>query len=187
MRRGRNVLSVSKSIVAIAFIGTQCACADTTDAPCASASCGTGDAADDANRLGDAGSDGNLPVPAGCDPAADPKDAPKCVVSDYGIFVDATTGSDNNTGSKELPVKTITSALTKLNGRPRIYVCEGTYPESVKLTSAVSIFGGFACNTWEYNGNKPSIAPNAGVAAIEIVGGSSPMRIADLAFAGPPA
>jgi hypothetical protein len=97
--------------------------------------------------------------PVGCDPAADPKDAPKCVVSEFGVFVDATGGADANPGTKESPVKSIGAALGKLGNKQRVYVCEGTYAEHVKLTSAVSLYGGFACGAWSYSGGKAKIAP----------------------------
>ena len=58
--------------------------------------------------------------PAGCDPTADPKDAPKCVVSDYGVFVDVAGGLDTNSGTPDAPVRTIKAAQGLLNGKPRI-------------------------------------------------------------------
>ncbi|HSO40687.1 MAG TPA: DUF1565 domain-containing protein, partial [Labilithrix sp.] len=71
--------------------------------------------------------DAPVDVPKDCDAAAEPKDAPKCVVSDFGVFVDATSGSNTNPGTKDSPVKSITAALAKLAGKPRVYVCEGSY------------------------------------------------------------
>ncbi len=120
--------------------------------------------------------------PAGCDAAAEPKDAPKCVVSDFGVFVDATNGADANAGTKEAPVKSITAALGKLGGKARVYVCEGTYAEHVKLTSAVSLYGGFACSGWTYSGTKAKVAPSDVGYALEVVGLSAPAIIADVSF-----
>ena len=68
-------------------------------------------------------------VPAGCDPTASPKDAPKCVVSEFGVFVDVAGGDEGNAGTKESPVKSIGGALAKLGTKSRVYVCEGTYDE----------------------------------------------------------
>lgn len=45
----------------------------------------------DAGGGGDSDADVVQP-PAGCDPKAEPKNAPKCVVSEFGVFVDATNG-----------------------------------------------------------------------------------------------
>ena len=110
---------------------------------------GGADGAIDASASdGDSGDSGMVLPPAGCDPAADPKDAPKCVVNEFGVFVDGAGGSDGNVGTKDSPVKTLSAGLGKLSGKARLYICAGTYAEHVKLTSAVSLFGGFACGTW---------------------------------------
>ena len=82
----------------------------------------------------DGGGDGDVVVPADCDLTAEPKVAPKCVANGVGVFVDGASGADGNAGTKESPVKTIGGALGKLGGKSRVYVCEGTYAEHVKLT-----------------------------------------------------
>ncbi len=131
----------------------------------------------------DGGPEGGADVvqpPVGCDPAAEPKDAPKCVVSDFGVFVDATNGADANAGTKEAPVKTIGGALGKLGAKNRVYVCEGTYPEHVKLTSAVSVYGGFACGAWTYSGTKAKVAPTDAGYALQVGNVSSASTLADL-------
>ncbi len=117
--------------------------------------------------------------PADCDPTAEPKDAPKCVVNDYGVFVDA-SGSDDSAGTKEAPVKTFDAALKKIGAKPRIYVCEGTYAEHVKISSAVSIYGGFACGSWNYTAAKPKIAPADAGYALEIAKVTGDVVVADL-------
>ncbi|MDB4946158.1 MAG: Glycine-rich cell wall structural protein precursor [Labilithrix sp.] len=120
-------------------------------------------------------------VPDGCDAAAEPKDAPKCVVNDFGVFADA-NGNDANAGTKESPVKTITAALGKLAGKTRVYVCEGTYAEHVKLTTAVSVYGGFACSGWDYTGAKPKVAPTDAGYAVEVEKVASAVEIVDVSF-----
>jgi hypothetical protein len=137
------------------------------------------DAGIESSTLVDAGADVVAP-PAGCDASAEPKDAPKCVVNDYGVFVDATGGSDTNPGTKELPVKSITAALGKVAGKPRVYVCEGTYAEHVKLASAVSLYGGFACGSWSYSGTKAKVAPTDKGLAIEVRGATAAVVLSDL-------
>ena len=127
----------------------------------------------------DAGAD---VVPAGCILTAEPKDAPKCVVSDLGVFVDGANGADGNAGTKESPVKTIGAALGKLAGKSRVYVCEGTYVEHVKLTSAVSVYGGFACSGWSYSGTKAKVTPSDVGYALEIASTSGDVTVADLSF-----
>ena len=131
---------------------------------------------------GDAPIDGY--VPPGCDPLAEPKDAPKCVVDKFGVFVDATGGAETNLGTKASPVKTIATALAMRGGKPRVYVCEGSYAEHVKLTSGVAIYGGFACGTWTYSGTKAKVAPSDAGYALEVNGAMG--TVADVEFVAQP-
>lgn len=113
-------------------------------------------ACDADGSVGDAGVD----APPGCDPGADPKDSPACVVDSFGVFVDAANGKDTNAGTKLAPVKTIGHALSIVGTKPRIYVCEGAYAEDVVLNAShdgVSMYGGWKCADWSYSGNKPVI------------------------------
>lgn len=158
------------------------ACGTETKGTCEETlSCGGTDGGGDVVIGNDGGADVVQP-PDGCDPAADPKDAPKCVVSEFGVFVDATSGADANPGTKDSPVKSITAAVGKLAGKTRIYVCEGTYAEHVKLTSAVSLYGGFACGSWSYSGTKPKVAPADVGYALEIGDATGDVTVADLSF-----
>ncbi len=108
--------------------------------------------------------------PPVCDKSADPKDSPACVVDADGVFVDA-AGLDTNAGTKEAPVKTITKAVALARGGVgRVYVCAGSYPETVSLTAAVSVYGGFACGTYAYSGALPVVTGSAGNSALTITG-----------------
>lgn len=80
-----------------------------------------GDAGSSGNEAAPGDGGGDVVVPPGCDPLAEPKDAPKCVVSDFGVFVDGAGGSDGNAGTKASPVKTLAAALSKLAGKSRVY------------------------------------------------------------------
>ncbi len=131
----------------------------------------------------DSGSDVKPDItPPGCDPTKDPKDNLECVVNSFGVFIDGAGGNDQNDGSKEKPVKTFKTALSKLGNKSRLYVCAGTYDERVELTSAISIYGGFACGAWTYAAsNKVSIAPKeAGIALTLKNGGSEAAAFQDI-------
>ena len=128
----------------------------------------------------DGGSD--VVAPPGCDTSAEPKVSPNCVVDSYGVFVDGNAGADTNAGTKAAPLRTISAALGKTEGKPRIYVCASTYPEHVKLSSTTSIYGGFKCADWSYTGDKTSVAPSDVGYALEAVQVSGVLEIADLAF-----
>lgn len=143
-----------------------------------------GDAAGNEGGI-DTGTDGPV-VPPGCKPELDPKDSAPCVVDSYGVFVDGSNGIDANPGTKAAPVKTFAAALAKLGTLQRIYACEGTYAEHVKLTRGVSIYGGFACGSWSYSGAKARIAPNDVGFALHVAGVTTPIAIADLEIVAQP-
>lgn len=157
------------------------ACPGETPGLCDDGACATADGGGDDDGAG--GTDGGpVKPPPDCNPNAEPKDAPACVVDSYGIFVDGTAGSDANPGTKASPKKTLAAALDVAGAKPRVYVCEGTYAEPVKLTKAVSVFGGFACGTWTYTGTKAKVAPSDAGYALEVSGAGGAVTIADASF-----
>ena len=117
---------------------------------------GSDASADGSGADGGDGSSGDAApdAPPGCDLGKEPKDSAPCVADSVGVFV-SPMGDDMNAGTKASPVKTIGKALGIAGGKPRVYVCEGTYGESVDLTKAVSIYGGFKCSDWSYSGTSP--------------------------------
>jgi hypothetical protein len=136
---------------------------------------------------GEGSADGDGPdvvTPPGCDPVAEPTSSPLCVVTGFGVFVAAGGTGD---GSKESPLgsiqKGIDLALTK--GLSRVYVCKGDYRENIKLSSAISLFGGFSCS-WEKADDHPRVAPDTGY-ALEIRSVSTTSQaalvVADIEFA----
>ncbi len=142
---------------------------------CAS-NCGLPDAAD--ASVADAAPD--VVVPQNCDLKADVATSPACIDDGIGVFVDATSGSDGNAGSKASPFKTIGKALAAVGAKPRVYVCDGVYPEDVSLTqaTAVSIYGGLACGSWSYDGGQPTVGKSA--LALHVDGVTKPIVISDI-------
>ena len=129
------------------------------------------------------------PPPVGCDETADPKSAPLCVDDSYGVFIDSVNGNDAAAGTKASPVKTITHALNLLGDpqKPRIYICgTGTLNEHVELTSAVSLYGGFACSNWEYNGQKATVKSDGASPALQLTRLPSAITVSDLRFEAQP-
>lgn len=127
---------------------------------------------------------GTQNVPTDCNANADPKDSPACVDNSIGIFVSA-SGDDTHAGTKESPLRTIAAALTKADlQHNRIYLCTGTYAESVRLTGPVSIYGGFSCADWSYAGTAggiaPKIAPTTPGYALDVDGVGTAMTIEDV-------
>ncbi|MGH7286298.1 MAG: hypothetical protein ACRELY_32675 [Polyangiaceae bacterium] len=138
----------------------------------------TGDETDGASQ------DGPV-VPPGCDLTKDPKDSAACVDDSIGIFVSA-SGSDSNVGSKASPMKTIGAALGKITSQHvRVYVCDGTYAEPVKVTSAVGIYGGFACADWSYASTLPKVGPATTGYALDVENVSGAVVVEDLELDAP--
>lgn len=126
------------------------------------------------------------PVPPGCDLTKDPKDSPKCIDEDAGVFV-SPTGKPGAAGTRTDPVGSITDALPKLDGPkgriPRIYVCAGDYSENVSVSTRVDIFGGLDCASWAPGAAKPKFTAKApGDFALKITGARD-ISITDVAFA----
>ena len=102
-----------------------------------------------------------------------------------GVFV-ALTGRPENTGTREQPLKTIQAGidLGKKTGK-RVYVCSGTFPESLTLADSISIIGGLDCtkSEWKTGGARTRIeAPSS--PAVEAKNLASPTRLEGLDIAG---
>ncbi|MCA9585779.1 MAG: hypothetical protein KC657_10520 [Myxococcales bacterium] len=124
----------------------------------------------------DGGADVVAPPP-GCDPAAEPKDSPKCVDDTYGVFV-SKGGVAGAAGTKAAPLASIQAAvaLASQKGLPRVYVCGAdAFDEAVTVGGQVSIYGGFGCADWApAAGTRPKIAPTkAGEIALTLSGAPS--------------
>jgi hypothetical protein len=115
----------------------------------------------------DGGIGGETVIP-GCAADRDPRDAP-CQLDDrVGVFV-SLLGNDDGPGSKAYPFRTITKALTAISTqRPRVYVCEGPYEDSMAVAKQTSIYGGFACSDWHSTGDKSAIVAPAGQFTVQV-------------------
>lgn len=123
---------------------------------------------DDSRDVGSEEPDASAPLGDGGTPADGSVVMPPDVVSDqdagtgvsppavdelteaYGVFV-SLTGSLDGDGTRKAPLSTINAGIAraKKDGK-RVYVCKGTYKESLELQSGVSIFGGYTCATsWQ--------------------------------------
>lgn len=137
-----------------------------------------------------------------CDPTQTPKDAP-CIINDaYGVFVAPPASVDGGLGGSDdagdgtmaLPFATIGKALQNLNGKSRVLICSGIYPEAVSIDAAhaASLYGGLSCAAgvnglaWHYTGAvaeaRPAVADRA---ALTIFGVSSSLAIEDMGFEAP--
>jgi hypothetical protein len=137
-----------------------------------------------------------------CDPTQTPKDA-ACIINDaYGVFVappasvDGGLGGSDDTGDGTMaqPFATIGKALLNLNGKSRVLICSGIYPERVSIDAAhaASLYGGLSCGAglnglaWHYTGAVAEARPPvADRAALTISGVTTPLAIEDMGFEAP--
>jgi hypothetical protein len=142
-----------------------------------------------ANDVSDAAPDGAGDAP--CDPSADPRDAPCTVNEAFGVFV-ATSGTDDATGTRAEPLRTVTQgiSLAARSGRSRVFVCQGEYSESVSLGGVqgdVSLYGGLDCiDGWSWTG-APAQVTAQGPSNALVVDSSSEITIEDFSFTAPDA
>jgi hypothetical protein len=152
-------------------------------------------------RAGDVGAE------HACDPTKDPADEPCVLDNALGVFVAATAGiegdadggdaeaeSPNGDGSMARPYATIAQALANLGGKTRVYVCNGSYGEQVRLTTAVSVYGGLACagdggdRVWSYAGDSAQVtSPSPGYALTVQGVDAGSVTLEDLSFTAPSA
>ena len=105
----------------------------------------------------DPGTDGGLPEGAPPPPVGTPADSE--LTDAFGVFVSAaaTPGGD---GTKAHPFATIGAGIDRVKDlKLRVYVCAGTYAESLTLVNAVSVIGSLGCDggMWTTMGTGRSI------------------------------
>jgi hypothetical protein len=123
------------------------------------------------DRNGDASVDANAAMVDGsaddgdgwiCPAGADPKDQACVIDESMGVFV-SPKGTPNGAGTKASPLKSIDAAITAAKSRTdagaatRVYVCGGSYAESIVIDATrdgVQLFGGLSCADWSYTGEK---------------------------------
>lgn len=131
-----------------------------------------------------------VPPPAGCDPLADPSVAPLCVDDRYALFVDATSGSDGNPGTKAAPLRTLRVAndRERLAGRPRIYVSTASQDGDLVLLPRVSIAGGFSREDWQHAAGQTTtiVGRTTGTPVLSFPETTEAIVLSDLAINAPP-
>jgi len=101
-------------------------------------------------------------VPAGC-----------------GVWVSASLGHDDNDGSQEAPVATLSQAVAKaITGPRRVYACAETFDQAVTWPAGVALHGGFYCTNldWRYGGGlaKTRVTAPANQIPLTLSGSASP-------------
>jgi hypothetical protein len=144
---------------------------------------GTGDAIVDAPFDNWDGFDGFT-----CDFTKTPSQDPTgCSLDDaHGVFV-SPTGVDGAAGTRGAPLKKIGDGIVKAKAAgKRVFVCAGTYPESLVVGASVDgvkVFGGLSCTAWTYAAsNKVLVAPSAPGYALKVDALVTGVTIEDVDF-----
>ena len=122
-------------------------------------------------------------VPPDCDLAKSPKDSPACVSDGVGVFA-APSGDDAAPGTKARPVRSIARAaeLAAQSSKSRVYLCAGTFNDSVEVTKPVSFFGGYTCAAGDWKHTGAGVTWNAvkPAFALRIAGVGQPIFVEDV-------
>ncbi|HEY4015736.1 MAG TPA: hypothetical protein VGM06_20490 [Polyangiaceae bacterium] len=130
--------------------------------------------------------DGLAPEGSTCDPTQSPHDDPCVLTERLGVFV-SSAGSDANPGTRAAPLQSISAGLVRAAqlGVDRVYVCQGSYSEIVRVASLLSVYGGLACTDqdagWHYGDGGPSqLTGPSNAIALTVDGVAGPLAIEDL-------
>ncbi|HSN99831.1 MAG TPA: hypothetical protein VLS89_16155 [Candidatus Nanopelagicales bacterium] len=100
------------------------------------------------------------------------------------MFVSSSLGSDDATGTRAAPVRSLAAAISLAEGGPRrIYACAEAFTEAVILPAGIELWGGLDCaDDWGYRGasRKTLIAPGGEAVPLRIKGGGGRSRVADV-------
>ncbi|XXT20837.1 PGRS family protein [Sorangium sp. So ce429] len=122
---------------------------------------------------------GSEAVPSGCVPS----EIDGAVDDACGVFV-ASTGNDDNAGTRADPVATLAEALRRAGDKGTgVYACAEQFKEAAELPAGVKLFGGLDCaNGWRWFGEtaKTVVAPGEEAIALKVMRGDGAVRIEDV-------
>ncbi|WP_437864128.1 PGRS family protein [Sorangium sp. So ce363] len=122
---------------------------------------------------------GSEAVPSGCVPS----EIEGAADDTCGIFV-ASSGNDDNAGTRAEPVATLAEALRRAEEQGRgVYACAETFTEAVELPAGAKLFGGLDCaNGWTWIGKtaKTVVAPGEDGIVLKVLRGEGAVRIEDV-------
>lgn len=106
--------------------------------------------------------------------------------AERAVFV-STDGSDEGMGTIDDPVQTLQQAVDLAVERGHdVYVCNGTYFESLLIESAVDLYGGYDCkHGWQRILDRAVIESPTSL-PLSVVGVSEPMVVERFVLRGPP-
>jgi hypothetical protein len=139
----------SRILVGVGVLGLVGGCgvfgSDASSPPAAVADPGPSMGADDGGTL-----------PEGAPPPVIGTPANNELTNEFGVFV-STTAAAGGDGTIEHPFATISAGIDRVKDlKLRVYVCAGTYKESLTLVNAVSVIGALSCDggVWATGGAR---------------------------------
>ncbi|WP_438034858.1 PGRS family protein [Sorangium sp. So ce204] len=122
---------------------------------------------------------GSEAAPSGCVPS----EIEGAAEDTCGIFV-ASSGNDDNAGTRAEPVATLAEALRRAEEQGRgVYACAETFTEAIELPAGAKLFGGLDCaNGWTWIGEtaKTVVAPGEEGIVLTVLRGEGAVRIEDV-------
>lgn len=178
------------TVLSLVSLSSLVACSGTPDAPAPLGAPSSGGSVDEpGNATGPGSPDGGSVDPG--KPAEPPAPPPKAdeITEQYGIFV-STGGAAEAAGTRQAPLASITEAIAKAKAsKKRVFVCEGTYEESLQIENGVSIVAGLDCSVptaWKLS-DKHSSLKSPVSPALKATSITSPTRIDNLDIEAPDA
>lgn len=149
------------------------------DAGRSGAGAAAGGAFGDAGQAGQAGAGGAGHV---CDPSLHPTEE-RCLVADeHAVFV-SPDGDDDNAGTREAPLATLTEAVKLAAASKLVLVCNAIYQqERVSIMGGARIYGGFKCTDWSVEAKRPTFAPTTPGPALRIAAVAAEVLIDNVGF-----
>lgn len=181
------------TVLSFVSLSSLVACSGAPDAPAplgAPSASPSGNSSNPGNTPNEPGSaDGGSVSPG--KPAEPPAPPPKAdeITEQYGIFV-SKDGVAEAAGTRQAPLASITEAIAKAKAaKKRVFVCEGTYEESLALENGVSIVAGLDCSVptaWKLT-DKHSSVKSPTSPALKATGITTPTRVDNLDIEAPDA
>lgn len=101
-----------------------------------------------------------------------------------GVFVSSSAGSDDNPGTRALPVRSFAKAFALAQAGPlRVYACAELFDEPVEVPAGIEVWGGLDCaHGWAHVGatKKTTLAAEPEVIPLRLLGGAGRTILADV-------
>ncbi|MGD0676981.1 MAG: hypothetical protein ABSC94_16320 [Polyangiaceae bacterium] len=102
------------------------------------------------------------------------------------VFVSPQGDDLNGSGTADHPYASLSHALANINGRSKVFLCQGGYFDQATIAIPVSLYGGYSCEQASYiytGGATQVVGLTSPVLTVVNLSNVTPVDIDDLAFA----